>query len=96
MQQQTGEGILYLPDRYCCMQYNKLFMGQLRITNRIGLTGSVCSSKLSLYHLECGGPIYCMVSNSNGGWENSGSPDWRVVWGWVNENTNHVMMDITI
>ena len=37
------------------MQYNKLITGQLRITNRIGLTGSVCGSKLSLYRPECGG-----------------------------------------
>ena len=58
MRQQTQEGILYLPDRYCCMQYNKLTMGQPRITNRIGITGSVRGSKLSLYRPECGGGLY--------------------------------------
>ena len=54
MWQQT-RGILYLPDRYILLQYNKLTTSQPRITNRIGLTGSVCGSKLSLYRLECGG-----------------------------------------
>ena len=29
------------------------------------------------------GPIYCVVS-AIGGWENGGSPDRGVIWGWVN------------